>query len=528
MCDGSCGSAGGDVVVWCCGCFVKYLLLLPLLLLLLLLLSLTPHLTPPHPTPPHPQAKLVTRIKFVLAWAISKRPSVTLNSSGKRLSISISQVRHNSHLTGLEGAAATLTHSPHSPTLHSPIAHSPTAHSPQGSQRQRSMPPVTRTSTLQGTKSSMRASHNSEGPIAQAAAAAVAQVAAHAELSGRRGSVTVTPSFSKSFSTGQIAGTEDRRLSLANPLPLALASATVGDEMDSDPPTPATTTARSDATAPTTPHTPHTPHTPTAPAGHSTTTSAIAKRGKTGLGKSKAHATFKKAGMVAVALTKDAPSSDTTSLSDPPTASNSQAGRSSTPTTLRVTLKTGKILTLTNRSMMPYYKIDDISRFCEIFAAADQNSEGELDINEWEELFSKINKDASVQQARLIFMRFDENMSGSLSLGELIPVVFSKGTKAQMKLIEQYAGALLISDHAVEEPTFSIAEAEQLFDAYDPETVNFVTVGLIRDRVRLCYKLPETVHYQFLLPIEQIADDEMFSRVEFYRFMKPFITNDKK
>ena len=125
-------------------------------------------------------------------------------------------------------------------------------------------------------------------------------------------------------------------------------------------------------------------------------------------------------------------------------------------------------------------------------------------------------------------MRFDENMSGSLSLGELIPVVFSRASKAQAKLIERYAGALLIRDHAMEEPTFSVAEAEQLFDAYDPETVNFVTVGLIRDRVRLSYKLPETIQYQFLLPIELIADDEMFSRMEFARFLKQYLTFEKE
>jgi hypothetical protein len=45
--------------------------------------------------------------------------------------------------------------------------------------------------------------------------------------------------------------------------------------------------------------------------------------------------------------------------------------------------------------------------------------------------------------------------------------------------------------------------------------------------VRLSYKLPETIQYQFLLPIELIADDEMFSRVEFSRFLKPFLTHER-
>ena len=47
--------------------------------------------------------------------------------------------------------------------------------------------------------------------------------------------------------------------------------------------------------------------------------------------------------------------------------------------------------------------------------------QGELDIDEWAHLFTKMDKTASVQQARLIFLKIDENNSGSLSIGELIP-----------------------------------------------------------------------------------------------------------
>ena len=53
--------------------------------------------------------------------------------------------------------------------------------------------------------------------------------------------------------------------------------------------------------------------------------------------------------------------------------------------------------------------------------------------------------------------------------------------------------------------------------------MNFVTVGHIRDRARNHYKLPDAIHVHFLLPLEEINDEEMFSRQEFYRFLKPFI-----
>ena len=71
-------------------------------------------------------------------------------------------------------------------------------------------------------------------------------------------------------------------------------------------------------------------------------------------------------------------------------------------------------------------------------------------------------------------------------------------------------------------------EAEQLFDAYDPHSINFVSIELIKDRVRNNYNLPETIQYQFLIPLEEIEDSDMFSRMEFYRFLRPYIHSEKK
>ena len=61
-------------------------------------------------------------------------------------------------------------------------------------------------------------------------------------------------------------------------------------------------------------------------------------------------------------------------------------------------------------------------------------------MTEWVTLFSKINKNVSAQEARLIFMQIDKNGCGAVSLAELVPVIFSKGTRHQIKLITQYAG----------------------------------------------------------------------------------------
>ena len=66
-------------------------------------------------------------------------------------------------------------------------------------------------------------------------------------------------------------------------------------------------------------------------------------------------------------------------------------------------------------------------------------------MTEWVTLFSKINKNVSAQEARLIFMQIDKNGCGAVSLAELVPVIFSKGTRHQIKLITQYAGNFFYS-----------------------------------------------------------------------------------
>ena len=117
------------------------------------------------------------------------------------------------------------------------------------------------------------------------------------------------------------------------------------------------------------------------------------------------------------------------------------------------TSETPAVEKLTNRKLQPHYKVDDVLLFCDIFASADEDFQGkystqrkstltlpltffptlplpsqhsfpllgDLDIDEWASLFTKMDKSASVQQARLIFLKIDENNSGSLSIGELIP-----------------------------------------------------------------------------------------------------------
>jgi Ca2+-binding EF-hand superfamily protein len=187
-------------------------------------------------------------------------------------------------------------------------------------------------------------------------------------------------------------------------------------------------------------------------------------------------------------------------------------------------LPDGKPVTISTRALLPFYKLDDVKRFCDIFAEADEDFCGDLDMAEWVHLFEKLNKNVSAQDARLIFMQIDKNGSGSVSLSELIPVVFSKATRAQIKMIVAYAGSILIRDKTEDLEQVNVSDIEQLFDAYDEDAIGFVIIGHIKDRVKHYFNLPEPIIYAFLLDIEHIDDDEMLNRVEFHRLLKPFIT----
>ena len=41
------------------------------------------------------------------------------------------------------------------------------------------------------------------------------------------------------------------------------------------------------------------------------------------------------------------------------------------------------MISLTTRALLPFYKVEDVTLFCEIFATADDNFKGDLDIDAW-------------------------------------------------------------------------------------------------------------------------------------------------
>eukprot|EP01035_Chromulina_nebulosa_P018163 gene18163-23821_t len=164
------------------------------------------------------------------------------------------------------------------------------------------------------------------------------------------------------------------------------------------------------------------------------------------------------------------------------------------PISTRSKLKKPK---LTTRYLLPHYKLDDVKKFMEIFSNVDEDYSGDLDSSEWVKLFSSLNKNVSPQDARMIFMKIDNNNDGSISLRELIPVVFSKAD-----------------------------ELESLFEAYDFENIGFISIGYIKERIRQL-QLPDKILHLFMDSIYDINTDEMVNLIEFKRMFQLFVKSDK-
>ena len=67
--------------------------------------------------------------------------------------------------------------------------------------------------------------------------------------------------------------------------------------------------------------------------------------------------------------------------------------------------KKGKKIQLTNRMLLPFYKVDEVRAFMDAFSAVDGDFSGDLDVNEWIKLFTSLDSSISSHQARMIFMQ---------------------------------------------------------------------------------------------------------------------------
>lgn len=99
----------------------------------------------------------------------------------------------------------------------------------------------------------------------------------------------------------------------------------------------------------------------------------------------------------------------------------------------------------------------------------------------------------------------DKNDDGDLSISELLPLVFSKATKEQLRSILYYCQREIVCKKEVLKGR-KILESEdldELFNFYDSDLVGFVAVSTIRDRVK-GFDLPRQAEEFILRSIEGI------------------------
>lgn len=177
-----------------------------------------------------------------------------------------------------------------------------------------------------------------------------------------------------------------------------------------------------------------------------------------------------------------------------------------------------KKVTLTNKMLLPFYKVEDVRHYMDIFSAVDIDFSGDLDVHEWVKLFTSMDKSQSAHEARMIFMQLNKAGDGVLTSKDLIPIIFNKANKEQMTLIQLYVDSEIIQKRN-DEHCLSHAEVAQLFECYDVDAIGFVPVETIRDRIR-AMQLPEAAHFAFMDSIAKMEEDEMLNEQEFNRVLR--------
>lgn len=182
---------------------------------------------------------------------------------------------------------------------------------------------------------------------------------------------------------------------------------------------------------------------------------------------------------------------------------------------------------LTTRALLPFYKLEDVDHFLDIFNKVDTDFSGDLDPEEWTNFFTAMNRSVTHQEAQVMFLKMDTNEDGVLSIRELVPMLFDKARKDQLKQILYYVESEVMRKRHNDKDNFTAIDLETLFDYYDSEVVGFVAISALRERLKLM-QLPEDADDYFNLVMSGMEDDEMVNPVEFQRIFQSFLSKSRK
>ena len=181
---------------------------------------------------------------------------------------------------------------------------------------------------------------------------------------------------------------------------------------------------------------------------------------------------------------------------------------------------------LTNRFLQPYYQLKDVERFFSIFHEADQDYSGELDPDEWIKFFSTFRSKLPHYEAQVLFLKLDTKDRGVISIRDIVSLVFDKASKEQIRSILFYCETEEMRRCHRENDTISAVDVENLFDLYDTDTVGFVSINLIRNRISTL-ALSHEVESFLTESMTSMADDDMVNLTEFSRIFQVYLSNKK-
>lgn len=173
---------------------------------------------------------------------------------------------------------------------------------------------------------------------------------------------------------------------------------------------------------------------------------------------------------------------------------------------------------LTTRDLLPFYRLEDVEHFLDIFSMVDGDQNGALDINEWISIFTNLDSALPLHEIISMFDGVDTRMDGLLLLSDMIPMLFSKASKEQKRLITQYAESHIFSAF-VYGKHLKIGDLQRLFECYDTSCTGFVPVPLIKERLQ-AMNFPVDIVSDIIDSFLGINNDEYLNLPEFIKLFR--------
>lgn len=99
---------------------------------------------------------------------------------------------------------------------------------------------------------------------------------------------------------------------------------------------------------------------------------------------------------------------------------------------------------LSSRVLHPFYEIEDVEYFIDLFNKVDHDLCADLDVEEWCQVLGLLNSDITEETARQIFTEIDSDKDGKVTIQDTIPVIFCEATGDQQKLILAFSETEMI------------------------------------------------------------------------------------